>query len=272
MGNAFRTTALMAVLMTLFALIGFTFFGRTGMLIAFAVAVALNVGSYWFSDKIVLRMYKATEVDRESAPELYEMVDDLRQRAGLPMPKVYVVPSDQPNAFATGRNPANAAVAVTSGIRKMLTDRELAGVIAHELAHIQNRDILTSTIAATIASAITLVARFGFFAGGSDERGGALGGILMLIVAPIAAMMIQMAVSRVREYSADRDGATIAGDPRALASALSKLHAGSEQIPMESSPATAHMFIVNPFSAGGLGKLFSTHPPAEERIKRLLAM
>jgi heat shock protein HtpX len=261
----------MAALMTLFGIIGFTFFGRAGLLIAFGVALALNIGSYWFSDKIVLRMYKATEVDRNTAPDLYAMVDNLRQRAGLPMPRVFIVPSDQPNAFATGRNPANAAVAVTSGLQRMLNERELAGVIAHELAHIQNRDILTSTIAATIASAITLVARFGFFAGGDNDRGGLLGGLLMLIVAPIAAMLIQMAVSRVREYSADRDGAAIAGDPRALASALSKLHAGATQIPMASSPATAHMFIVNPFTASGLGKLFSTHPPAEERIRRLLA-
>jgi len=262
----------MAVLMTLFGLIGFTFFGQTGLVIAFGVALAMNFGSYWFSDKIVLRMYRASEVTRTDAPRLYDLVDRLRQNAGLPMPRVFIIPSDQPNAFATGRNPSNAAVAVTQGIVRILDERELAGVIGHELAHIQNRDILTGSIAATIASAITLVARFGFFFGSGDERGGALSGLLMLIVAPIAAMMIQMAVSRVREYSADRDGAAIAGDPRALASALKKLHAGAEAMPMNSSPATAHLFIVNPFSAGGLRSLFSTHPPAEERIERLMAM
>ncbi len=273
--NGFRTTALMAVMLVLFALVGRAIGGPDGMILAFIVAVGLNFASYWFSDKIVLRMYNAHEIEREQSPELYDMVDRLRQQANLPMPKVYVIPSDQPNAFATGRNPAHAAVAVTNGIVRMLNRDELEGVIAHELAHVQNRDILTSSVAATLAAAITLVARFAFFFGGGDDRrGNVIGSLLMLILAPIAAMLIQMAISRVREYAADRDGAEICGKPGALADALAKLQRGAEVMPMEANPSTAHMFIVNPFAGalGGIRSLFSTHPPTEERIRRLREM
>jgi heat shock protein HtpX len=269
MGNMFRTTALMAVMIILFALIGGAIAGEGGMMIAFFIAVALNFGGYWFSDKIVLRMYKATEVSRADAPELYEMVDRLRQKAGLPMPKVYVIPSDQANAFATGRNPKNSAVAVTNGIARMLTKEELEGVIAHELAHIQNRDILTSTIAATLAAAITMLARFALFFGDRDRN--IVASLAMMILAPIAAVMIQMAISRAREYAADRDGGIICGNPNALANALARLQSGAERRPMDANPSTAHMFIVNPFAGAlsGMRSLFSTHPPTEERIRRL---
>lgn len=264
----------MAFLIVLFALVGNAIGGQTGMTIALVIALAMNFGSYWFSDKIVLRMYKAEEVGPQDSPELYEMVDRLRKRADLPMPAVYIIPSNQPNAFATGRNPQNSAVAVTNGIVRLLNKEELEGVIGHELAHIKNRDILTSSIAATIASGITLLTRFGFFMGGGRDRGNALGGLLMLILAPFAAFLIQMAISRSREYVADRDGATIAQNPRALANALGRLHQSVERSPMQASEATAHMFIVNPFLGlkGGIKGLFTTHPPAEERIKRLLAM
>jgi heat shock protein HtpX len=270
--NSVRTAALMAFLIVLFALIGQSIGGSSGMSIAFVMAIVMNAGSYWFSDKIVLKMYRASEVTPREAPELHEMVDRLRQRAGLPMPKVYVIPSDQPNAFATGRNPEHSAVAVTNGIVRLLSPGELEGVIGHELAHIKNRDILTSTIAATIASAITMLARFAMFFGGGDRDRNAIVSLLMLIFAPIAAMIIQMAISRSREFVADRDGAEIAGNPRALANALARLHQGAERIPMTGgNEATAHMFIVNPFF-GGIGKLFSTHPPMEERIERLLEL
>lgn len=260
----------MAVMIVLFALVGQAIGGSNGMIIAFVVAVGLNFASFWFSDKIVLKMYKAREVSRGDAPELYDMIDRLRTNAGLPMPKVYVIPSDQPNAFATGRSPNHAAVAVTNGITRMLNREELEGVIAHELAHIQNRDILTSSIAATLAAAITMLARFAFFFGG-DRRDNIFGTLLMLILAPIAAFLIQMAISRAREYAADRDGAEICGKPGALASALARLQEGAERVPMEANPSTAHMFIVNPFAGGlsGIRSLFSTHPPTEERIRRL---
>lgn len=273
--NGLRTTALMAALIVLFALIGQALGGQSGMMIAFLFAVVLNFGSYWFSASIVLAMYRAKEVTQDEAPELVDIVDRLRQKAGLPMPRVYIIPSDQPNAFATGRNPANSAVAVTNGIVRLLSREELEGVIAHELAHIQNRDILTGSIAATIAAAITMLARFALFFGGGDrDRGGAVSAILMMILAPIAAMLIQMAISRSREFAADRDGAEICGNPRALASALQRLQAGSEQVAMDGSPATAHMFIVNPFSGAmrGIRSLFSTHPPTEQRVERLLNM
>lgn len=272
--NAMRTAALMAALIVLFALLGQSFGGDQGMIIAFGFAVLLNFGSYWFSATIVLKMYKAKEVTADQAPELVELVDRLRQSAGLPMPKVYVIASDQPNAFATGRNPQNAAVAVTNGIVRLLSKDELEGVIAHELAHIQNRDILTGSIAATIAAAITMLARFAFFFGGDRDRGSAVSSLLTLILAPIAAMLIQMAISRSREFAADRDGAIICGKPQALASALRKLQSGAEHIKMDASSATAHMFIVNPFSGAmkGVKSLFSTHPPTEMRIERLLAM
>ena len=274
--NGLRTTVLMAVLIVLFALVGSAIAGQQGMIVAFLLALGLNFFSYWFSDKIVLRMYNAHEIDRAAAPELYDVIDRLRTQAGLPMPKVYVIPSEQPNAFATGRNPANSAVAVTNGIVRLLSRDELEGVIAHELAHIQNRDILTSSIAATIAAAITLIARFAFFfpGGGDDRRDNIVGSLLMLILAPIAAVLIQMAISRAREFAADRDGAVICGKPRALASALARLQKGAENIPMEANPSTAHMFIVNPFAGAlsGLRSLFSTHPPTEERIRRLTEM
>jgi heat shock protein HtpX len=265
----------MAALIVLFALLGQALGGEQGMVIAFLFAVMLNFGSYWFSASIVLKMYRAKEVTREQAPELVDMVDRLRQRAGLPMPRVYVIPGEQPNAFATGRNPANAAVAVTNGIVRLLTKEELEGVIAHELAHIQNRDILTGSIAATIAAAITMLARFALFFGGGDrDRGSAVSALLMMILAPIAAMLIQMAISRSREFAADRDGALICGNPQALASALQRLQSGSQQIAMDASPATAHMFIVNPFAGAmkGIRSLFSTHPPTEQRVERLMNM
>lgn len=274
MANGLRTTALMAVMLVLFALVGRAIAGPNGMILAFTVAVGLNFASYWFSDKIVLKMYKAQEIGRQEAPELYDVIDRLRQQAGLPMPKVYVIPSDQPNAFATGRNPDHAAVAVTNGIVRMLSREELEGVIAHELAHVQNRDILTSSIAATLAAAITIIARFGLFFGGGDRRGNIFSTLLMLILAPLAAVLIQMAISRAREYAADRDGAEICGRPGSLASALGKLQSGAERVPMDANPSTAHMFIVNPFAGAmsGLRSLFSTHPPTEERIRRLREM
>lgn len=274
MGNSIRTAALMALFISFFAVVGYAFGGQTGMVVAFAVALAMNFGSYWFSDKIVLRMYKAREVTRAQAPDLYDMVDRLRQRANLPMPKVYVIPSEQPNAFATGRNPANSAVAVTNGIVAMLNRQELEGVIAHELAHIQNRDILTSSIAATLASAITLLVQFGFLFGGDRDRGGIVGVLLMWFLAPIAAGLIQAAISRSREFAADRDGARIAGNPHALASALQTLESGVSRISMDATPSTAHMFIVAPFAGRlqGIQNLFSTHPPTQERVRRLLNM
>jgi heat shock protein HtpX len=268
--NTFRTTALMAVMLVLFAMVGNVLAGPRGMMIAFVIAVGMNAFSYWFSDSVVLRMYGAEEVDRSEEPELVELVDRLRRRADLPMPRVCVIPSDQPNAFATGRNPENAVVAVTDGLRRMLDRDELAGVIAHELAHIHNRDILTSTIAATLAAAITLLARFGIFFDRNEN--GIVTTLLMLVVAPLAAMLIQMAISRSREYAADRDGAQIAGSPHGLASALRRMHAAAENRPMRgASNATSHLFIVNPFAGGlsGLRKLFSTHPPIEERVQRL---
>jgi heat shock protein HtpX len=270
--NTLRTTALMAVMFVLFALIGQALGGTGGMMLAFILAVGMNGVSYWFSSSIVLRMYGAEEVSRAEAPDLYDMVDRLRQRADLPMPKVCIVPSDQPNAFATGRNPDNAVVAVTEGIMQTLDREELEGVIAHELAHIQNRDMLTSTVAATLAAAITLLARFGIF---FDREQGFVTSLLMMILAPLAAMLIQMAISRSREYAADRDGAEIAGSPMGLANALRRMEQAAQHRPMRSAnEATSHMFIVNPFSGGlsGMRKLFSTHPPTEERIARLEEM
>jgi heat shock protein HtpX len=274
--NVFRTGALMAVMIVLFALVGRAIAGPGGMMVAFLFAIGLNFFSYWFSDKIVLKMYRAREVSREEAPELVDMVDRLRQRANLPMPRVCIVPDDNPNAFATGRNPENAVVAVTEGIMRILDRDELEGVIAHELAHVENRDMLTSSIAATLASAITLIAQFGFYFGGRD-RGGLIGSLLMLILAPIAATLIQTAISRTREFAADRDGARISGNPRGLADALARLEQGAAARPMEASAKTentAHMFIVNPFAgaASGLANLFSTHPPMDERIERLNEM
>lgn len=275
--NTMRTVVLMAALTALFVFLGNLIGGQSGMMVAFMIAIVMNFFSYWFSDKIVLKMYQAQEVS--PSLELYGMVRTLATRANLPMPKVYVIPGDQPNAFATGRDPQHSAVAVTEGIMRMMTREELSGVIGHELAHIKNRDILTGTIAATLAGAISMIAQMGHFAmlfGGrsDDEEGGSnpITGLLMLIVAPIAAMLIQMAISRSREYVADADGARIAGQPRYLANALRKLQMGVEQIPMAANPSTAHMFIVSPLSGGGIASLFSTHPPMEERIARLESM
>lgn len=267
--NTFRTTALMAVMLVFFALIGQALAGTGGMMIAFLIALGMNGVSYWYSSSIVLRMYGAEEVSRAEAPELHEMVDRLRQRADLPMPTVCIIPSDQPNAFATGRNPDHAVVAVTKGIMNTLDRDELEGVIAHELAHIKNRDMLISTVAATLAAAITLLARFGVF---FDRDQGFVTSLLMMILAPLAAMLIQMAISRSREYVADREGAEIAGNPMGLANALRRMEQAAQQRPMHNAnETTSHMFIVNPFSGGlsGLRSLFSTHPPTEERIARL---
>lgn len=283
--NGFRTTILLAVLTALLVWLGDMFGGRQGAVMALILAGGMNFFSYWFSDKIVLSMYGAREVSANDDPELHGLVRDLATRAGLPMPKVYVIPEETPNAFATGRDPQHAAVAVTHGIRRILNKRELAGVLGHELTHVLNRDILISTIAATLAGAISYLAHMAqwaaMFGGGrsrDDEEGGGniFGLLLMMIVAPLAAMLIQMAVSRSREYGADAGGAKICGDPLALASALRKLHMGAQDIPLQVSNATAnataHMFIVNPLSAGGIANLFSTHPPMAERIARLEAM
>jgi heat shock protein HtpX len=283
--NTFRTTILLAALTALLIWIGDMLGGRGGAIIALLIAGAMNFISYWFSDKIVIKMYGGQEVTPQDDPELYGMVQDLTQRAGLPMPKVYMLPQDTPNAFATGRNPEHAAVAVTGGIRRILNKRELAGVLGHELSHVKNRDILVSTIAATLAGAISYLAQMAqwamIFGGGrdrDDEGGGGniFGLIVMMVVAPIAAMLIQMAVSRSREYGADEGGAKITGDPLALASALRKLHMGAQNLPLHvnqaTANATAHMFIVNPLTGHSFATLFSTHPPMEERIARLEAM
>jgi heat shock protein HtpX len=283
--NGFRTTILLALLTALLVWLGDMFGGRQGAVMALILAGGMNFFSYWFSDKIVLKMYGAQEVSPNDDPELHGLVQELATRAGLPMPKVYVIPEETPNAFATGRDPQHAAVAVTHGIRRILNKRELAGVLGHELAHVMNRDILIGTIAATLAGAISYLAHMAqwaaMFGGGRDrdEEGGGgniFGLLFMMIVAPMAAMLIQMAVSRSREYGADAGGAKICGDPLALASALRKLHMGAQDIPLQVSNATAnataHMFIVNPLSGGGIANLFSTHPPMEERIARLEAM
>lgn len=274
--NTFKTAALLTGLTLLLVYAGAYLGGQSGMTIALIFALAMNAFTYWFSDKLVLKMYKAKEVNEAEAPELFAMVRRLAQKAGLPMPKVYLINQPQPNAFATGRNPAHAAVAVTSGIMKILSSEELEGVLGHELAHVQHRDILIGTVAATIAGAISFLAQMAQFAmifGGRDSRrGNPIVAIVLMIVTPIAAMLIQMAISRSREYEADAGGAKISGNPQHLASALKKLHMASQQIPFKAQPATAHMFIVNPLSAKGLTKLFSTHPPMEERVARLEAM
>jgi heat shock protein HtpX len=281
--NGFRTTILLAVLTALVVWIGHMFGGPNGAVLALILAGGMNFFSYWFSDKIVLKMYGGQEITANDDPELWGIVQDLAGRAGLPMPKVYVIPEETPNAFATGRNPQHAAVAVTYGIRRILNKRELAGVLGHELSHVKNRDILVSSIAATLAGAISYLAHMAqwaaIFGGGRDREEGSsniFGLLFMIIVAPLAAMLIQMAVSRSREYMADASGAKITGDPLALASALRKLHLGAQNIPLQVSDATAnstaHMFIVNPLSGRGLANLFSTHPAMEERIARLEAM
>jgi heat shock protein HtpX len=272
--NGFKTTLLMTMMMVLFILVGSWIGGQSGMIIAFVISLALNFGSYWFSDKIVLKMYKAKQVTPEQAPDLFRMVEDLSQRANLPMPKVYIMENQTPNAFATGRNPQNGAVAVTTGIMRILNRDELEGVIAHELAHIKNRDILVSTIAATLVGTITFIARMAGWAallGGRDERDGSIfADLALMILAPIVAILIQLAISRSREFGADAGGAEISGKPLALASALGKLNSANQQIPMRNADnSSAHMFIVNPLKAKGFTKLFSTHPAAEDRIKRL---
>jgi heat shock protein HtpX len=277
LGNWLKTGILMAGIVALFGAIGGALGGGQGMLIALVIAAAMNLYAYWFSDKMVLRMYNAQEVDAASAPQLYNLVQELAQRAQLPMPKVYLIDEEQPNAFATGRNPQNAAVAATTGILRILNARELRGVMAHELAHVKHRDILISTISATVAGAISSIAQFGMMFGGhrdSEGRSNPLVGLLVMIVAPIAAMLIQFAISRAREFEADRGGAEISGDPEALAAALDKIHRYAQGIPMptaEAHPATAQMMIANPLSGGNLRGLFSTHPDVGERIARLMA-
>ncbi|HSS46404.1 MAG TPA: zinc metalloprotease HtpX [Burkholderiales bacterium] len=278
MGNWLKTSLLMAAIMALFGTVGSLLGGGSGMAIALVLGGAMNLWAYWFSDKMVLRLYNAQEVDETRAPELYGIVRELAQRAHLPMPRVYLIDQAQPNAFATGRNPEHAAVAATTGILQLLTPRELRGVLGHELAHVQHHDILISTLSATIAGAISSVAQFGMlFGGGNQNKRGVhpLAALLIMIVAPIAAMLIQLAISRAREFEADRSGAEISGDPGALASALEKIErfARGETMPVaEMHPETAQMMIINPLSGGGVQGLFSTHPSTQERIARLLAM
>ncbi|MBI3145551.1 MAG: zinc metalloprotease HtpX [Pseudogulbenkiania sp.] len=276
--NWFKTTLLMAAIVALFGVIGAMIGGKSGMLLALLFGGAMNIFAYWNSDKMVLRMYNAQEVDAQSAPELYGMVAELTQRAGLPMPRVYVIHEEQPNAFATGRDPEHAAVAATTGIMRLLEYRELRGVMAHELAHVRHRDTLISTISATMAGAISALANFAMFFGGRDEEGRAvnpIAGILVAILAPLAASLIQMAISRAREFEADRGGAEISGDPLALASALRKIEYYAQGLPMyaaEAHPETAQMMIINPLSGGGMDSLFRTHPHTEERIALLNEM
>ena len=272
--NTLKTVFLMTLMMVLFLLVGYLLGGRSGMTIAFIFALVMNFSSYWFSDKIVLSMYRAREVTRETAPKFYNMVEELTGNANLPMPRIYIINDPTPNAFATGRNPQNAAVAATTGIVQGLNNEELAGVISHELAHVRNRDILTGTITATLVGTITFVAQMAGWAlmfgrGGDDDEGG-IGALLMLILAPIAATLIQLAISRSREFDADEGGANICNNPMALASALGKISRANQIKPVNNvNPSSAHMFIVNPLRGGGIAKLFSTHPPIEERIKRL---
>ena len=277
--NNIKTLVLLMTLTLILVWAGGAMGGKQGMTIALIFALAMNFFAYWFSDKIVLKMYKAREVKESEAPDLYNIVRMLSRKAEMPMPRVYMIDEEQPNAFATGRNPKHAAVAVTTGIMRILSREELQGVIGHELAHVRNRDILVSTIAATIAGAISYLAQMAqwamIFGGnrGDDEEGGSpVAAFVMMIVGPIAAMIVQMAISRSREYAADKGGAEIAGNPRYLAGALRKLHTASQKIHMDANPSTSHMFIVNPLSGGGILKLFSTHPPIEERIARLESM
>lgn len=272
----FRTAILLAALTAVFMGIGFLIGGQSGMVIALIIAGVMNLFAYWNSDKMVLSMYGAREVEERSAPELYALVRQLAAAAEIPMPRVFVMENPQPNAFATGRNPEHAAVAATTGILRLLNARELRAVLGHELTHVRNRDILTSTVTASIAGAVSTLAQFGMFFGGRDDgnRNPVLA-LLVLILAPIAAMLIQLAISRAREYEADRGGAEISGDPRSLADALAKIERYAKGLPLETAeahPATAQMMIINPLSGGGIAGLFATHPPTEERIRRLLAM
>ena len=276
--NAVKTVFLMTLMMVLFLFVGYFLGGNTGMTIALVFSLIMNFGSYWFSDKIVLKMYRAKEVNRETAPKFYDMIEGLAKQANLPMPKVYLINDPTPNAFATGRNPNHAAVAATTGILQGLSNEELAGVMAHELAHVKHRDTLISTIAATLVGSISFIAQMAgwvfMFGRGSDERGGSgIGGLVLLILSPILAMLIQMAISRSREFAADKGSAEFTGNPLGLASALQKISRGNQIKPVyHSNPTTAHMFIINPLHGGGMSKLFSTHPSTEERIKRLQAM
>ena len=278
MFNLMKTAILMAAITALFMFLGQMWGGRSGMMLALAIALGLNFFSYWFSDSIVLRMYNAREVDDSTAPQFVRMIRELATSAGLPMPRVYLIDEQAPNAFATGRNPSHAAVAATTGIVQLLSERELRGVMSHELAHVRHRDILISTISATMAGAISMLANFAAFFGGRDSEGrpsNPVAGLLVAILAPLAASLIQMAISRAREFEADRGGAEISGDPQALASALQKIHHYAQGIPLmaaERHPETAQMMIMNPLSGGGLRGLFSTHPSTEERVERLLAM
>ena len=278
MFNMLKTAVLMAAITALFMFIGQMLGGTSGMWLALVVALAMNFFSYWFSDRIVLRMYNAQEVDERTSPQFVRMVRELAERGGLPMPRVYLIDEAAPNAFATGRNPDHAAVAATTGLIRTLSEREVRGVMAHELAHVRHRDILISTISATLAGAIGMLANFGFMFGGRDGEGrpaNPIGALLVAILAPLAASLIQMAISRSREFEADRGGAQISGDPQALASALQKIQRYAQGIPMagaERHPETAQMMIMNPLSAGGLRSLFSTHPSTEERVERLLQM
>lgn len=281
MGNTVRTTLLLGLLTALIIWMGRMLGGQNGMLFAFIFAALMNLGSYWYSDKIVLAMYRAQPLDQSSAPDLYNMVRELAYAGNLPMPRLYLIPDPSPNAFATGRNPEHAVVAVTEGIMRILSPEELRGVLAHELSHVKDRDILVSSIAATLAGAIMILAdmaRWGAIFGGfrsSDENngGGVLGFLVTIIVAPIAALLIQMAVSRSREYLADEEGARLARNPMGLAGALEKLAMASQRLPMgNAKPSTAHLFIVNPLAGKSLANLFSTHPPIEERIRRLRSM
>jgi heat shock protein HtpX len=275
MGNTLKTTLLLTALTLFLLFMGSVFGGQRGLVMAFGLAIVMNFVSYFFSDKIALAAYRAQPVTREQLPRVYEIVERLSQKMGVPLPKIYVIPTESPNAFATGRNPQHASVAATEGILNLLNDEELEGVLAHELGHVRNRDILISSVAATLAGAITMLARFGFFFGGMGDRddrnrGGGLMALLMLILAPIAATLIQLAVSRSREYQADATGAQLTGNPYALASALRKLDAYSKRIPMQASPSTAHLFIVAPLLGGiSFANLFATHPPIAKRIERL---
>ena len=278
MFNMMKTAILMAAITALFMAIGGMIGGHSGMMLALVVALGMNFFSYWFSDKMVLKMYNAREVDATTAPRFYAMVQELAAKADLPMPKVYLINENAPNAFATGRNPQNAAVAATTGIMQVLSERELRGVMAHELAHVKHRDILISTISATMAGAISMLANFAMFFGGRDSEGrpaNPIAGIAVAILAPLAASLIQMAISRAREFEADRGGAEISGDPQALANALEKIHRYAQGIPLEAAerhPETAQMMIMNPLSGGGLRGLFSTHPATEERVARLMEL
>ena len=277
--NSVRTAGLMIGLTALFVLIGSALGGRNGMIVALGIATVMNLFSYWFSDKLVLAMYRAQEVDEATAPTLYRIVQRLAEKAGMPMPKVYIIPQAQPNAFATGRNPTHAAVAATQGLLQIMDEGELEGVIAHELAHVRNRDILIGTIAATLAGALMIFARMAGWAammgGGGrdrDEDGGGFGALFIAIFGAVAAMLIQLAISRSREYQADASGARLSGDPDGLARALARLEQSAQRMPMEANPATSHLFIVNPFSMRGATRLLSTHPPVEDRIARLREM